>query len=624
MDPQPRSAFRRRPHDEGLGYYRGAVGRQEEPWYPRRTNARTFERDVVASEPRTIRHGHFGAFPTNRSAPQRREDLYRGKQEGDANRDQKGDPVQTRGDLDLLRKAAVRNLAYHGIKLGVTKEEYGGGVQPFSGKTEGAGRKEGRRGADGRQPPPNSPDRIVKFGPPQSRKQGKIRTFEDLTTIETRARTKEAARGGSEIRIVYEERKLAPLQREFWQGVQGMSTPSPSRSSGITSSTPSRADSDDQPTSTVATTVRSVDSILPEVIEVLRQLKIELKTALDVETRLLIHEVEVDAEGILDLREGRKGEKDQDGDVTMDKEEATSKEPGLTYFQPSSPEPGQIMDEDYVPQSPEPECGTLLRLMKAEEEIESLKWKMVNQEDHDGRLVSLENRMLVLEDQKVEDKWTMVTIPSRREANRPLTRSQTRRVDLTETGKEVVQLQSKLTALEKAVEKSAKGGENNRKKVNGLDMRVAGAEGEVMASRSKVAGLEKKEEEGSLRLTLAIRELTQSRNFVTEGLNIRMARVEARLLELEHRSVTSAEQIHWNDQKIRGVWHALNAPNPEETCLRTAALRLIWANASGAFTRRLNSIPYANVPSQAARITTGQPTATGSLPGYGERKPPSS
>ena len=540
---------------------------------------------------------------------------HRSHEKGE-DRDQKEAPVQPRANQERL-KVVDRNLGYHEITLGVTKKDFKGGVQPFSGEME----DEEDEGVEGNRPPQNSPvGHAIKIGPPKFRRPGKVRTLDDLVSFESKARAKEAERG-SEIKIVYHERKRSPLPSlEFWQGLAGITAAPSSQSSGITSSSPSRAASLEQPTeTTMATTIRSVDEILPEIVEILSRLKNELKMALDVETRLLIHEVDVDARGMLELR---KGKKDKDGDVVMEREDTHPEGPVPTYYQPSTPESGEIAEPGYTPRSPDQ--GELLRRMEAAQEgVESLQWKMVNLEDHNERIAALETRMKAKESQKRGNGWTAVRPPSRREVERPITRSQTQRAE-SAVGKDVVQLQTRMTALERAVEKGAKGGDNNRKRVNGLDMRVGGAEGEAMACRKKVAELEKKEEENPLRQALAVRELTQAQALLAENVSSRMARVEARLLELEYRTVTTTEQIQWNDQKIRGIWHAFNSPNPEEACLRTAALRQIWVNASGSYARRHNNIPYASPPARLIENASSQQAAPGSSPRKEGKKPPSS
>ena len=546
--------------------------------------------------------------------------LFHRNHEVGEDRDRKGDPNPPKVDLELPRKITIQSQGCHEIKLGVVKREFGGGVQPFSDDAD-AERLTDRKGKkEGRQPPLNTPLRSFKTGPPRTRKLGRVRTFDDLATIESRARAKEATRGRSEIRITYEETQRSP-DSKFWDGPPGLSTPS-LRSSGISSSSPSRAASVERSTETTATTIRSVDKVLPEVIKILRQLKNELSMALDVETRLMIHEVQIDAQEMMVLRGSRKGEKDDDGDVTMGKEETHPRDPVPTYFQPSSPEPDQSNEPVYVPRSPVQEDGIPQEMSMVKGAIETLQWKVVNLEDHNERIVALEARMKVAEDKKAEEGWKLVRGPSRREVERPRTRSQTQRAELA-IGQDIVVLQTRMTALEKVMQKNTKGGDNNRRRVNGLDMRVGGAEGEVMASRKKVAELEKKEEESRLRQVLALRELTQTRNFITESVNGRMARVEARLLELEYRSATSADQIQWNDQKIRGIWNAFNSANPEEACAHTAALRQIWINANGAFTRRQNNIPYASVTSRFIESAPNQPTASGTSPTKGGEKPPS-
>jgi len=85
---------------------------------------------------------------------------------------------------------------------------------------------------------------------------------------------------------------------------------------------------------------------LPEVIKILRQLKNELSMALDVETRLMIHEVQIDAQEMMVLRGSRKGEKDDDGDVTMGKEETCHDFHIFTHFLLSSKRPNTRSNHD--------------------------------------------------------------------------------------------------------------------------------------------------------------------------------------------------------------------------------------------------------------------------------------
>ena len=532
------------------------------------------------------------------------------------NQERKEVSVRPRIDLDFFRRqTATRGLDFRGDKLERKKDV--GRKEPlfFPDKAGDDMREDESETREGRQQRPNSPVNGVKIGPPKFRPSGRRSVFEDSATVEARARTRDAAKGRSEIRIVYQARDHSP--HPSWKGLPGLSALVPSRPPGLLNVSPSDAALVEQPTEVIPTSAQ----VLPQILEVLKKLRVTLGEALDTETRLMIHEVEVDAKGLLKLRGERKDEKDQDGDVTMGKEKATHPEkPSKTFYQPISPEPGQISEERYIPRSPAQEDEILRRIMKVEEEAENLQWKMVNAEDHNGRIAMLEGQMKTAEGQRLEEGWTIVRPPTRRQREGAVTRSQSQRMESAKS-RDVTQLQSRVTKVEKAMEKVAKGGDNNRRRMNGLEERVTRVEEGTKASKETVEGWEVKEEEGRLRQAQATQEETQARNLAIDEISGHMARVEARLLELGYRTTTSEVQLRWDDQKIRCLWNTINSSNLGEAGIRSESLRQVWAFASEHYNRRQAAIPYA-VPPPTPNASGSSSTIATLPPLLTRRKPP--
>jgi len=373
------------------------------------------------------------------------------------------DPNEVRHQIDLeyhRRKIArPRTLELPDVSLKPEREFEDGGVKPFSGKTETSEEKEGKRRekGKGKRPPPNSPIEEVKIGPPRSRRPGKKLIFENVATIEAKARAKEAARGKSEIRISFRKESCSPLPLEFWQNVTGLSTPTSASydEPGTRSPSSSPALAAERPTEATP----SSEEVLPQILEVLRKLRTTLGEALNSETRTLIHEVEVDTTELRDLQKRRENERDEDGDVMMEKEKGThSRSLSPTYPLPSL-EPGQISDADYAPRTTDREEEILRRIDGVEEEERTLQWKMINLEDHAERIFILEGRMKLAEEKKEGEPWTIVRPPTRRQKDGPITRSQSS-AELA-TAKDMVEVRARMTRIEKGIDKATKGAENN-------------------------------------------------------------------------------------------------------------------------------------------------------------------
>ena len=181
---------------------------------------------------------------------------YYKMREDEEDLDQKEVSVIPRPDFEKYRRIVPRDLGHHGIKLEVTKREFSGGAQPFLSGPKDVVMSE--RETEGREPPPNSPMPRYKIGPPKSKKPGKTRTFDDMTTIESKARARDVSRGGSEIRIIYQERNDSPLPLEFWQGLPSLSSPTSSSSSGISTTPPSSGMSVDQEVTQPGVAIRPV------------------------------------------------------------------------------------------------------------------------------------------------------------------------------------------------------------------------------------------------------------------------------------------------------------------------------------------------------------------------------
>ena len=325
--------------------------------------------------------------------------------------------------------------------------------------------------------------------------------------------------------------------------------------------------------------------------------------ALDVETRKLIDKVELDTGQILDMREKREErERDEDGDVMMDKEEVVSKEAQMYPVASSTHDEEKL--ENLV-QKVEEMSGTVERM---EGEMASWQWKAVETENYLERLPRLEKRVGAVEKRwKEGDPWTVIQSPRRRqrqEVERPVTRSRTHKLEKM-TDQRVVGFEADIATMQMRIvgmEKVSKEWENLRKKVNGLDMRVASAEGEVLANGRKVATLEAKGEDFRLRQDLATREIAQGRELVNIGLIPRMVAFEARLKETEYRLATTETR---SDGAIRsyawsGMPSTLSLPR-RRICglsgyVRLGPLPLKPTSIESRTSRTLSPFPVSSLP----------------------------
>ena len=357
--------------------------------------------------------------------------------------------------------------------------------------------------------------------------------------------------------------------------------------------------------------VRTTDEILVEVVDVLRKLRTELAVVLDLETHKLINDVEIGAGRMIELREiqekkrslhVKKDKMDGDGDVEMRSHASSTGDP-VPAYRPSSPVVATALVPETTPKPLSVPVDVVEKVIKRMvQEVSGLQGKMADTENAmEAKIAVLELRLTELEMHRdIEDGWTIVS-PRRRHGHqtgdRSVGRARFQKVEghVEALLKDGYRIQGRLDAIEKV----SKEWDAARRKVNGLDMRVAGSEGEMMIAKRKIAGLESKMDENRLRRELTLREVGQSRNAAHLGLLPRVSKIESRLFELEYRMDTAEETMIWAEQKSRAIWLTLITDNQDDLRSRAAAVCAIWAAAADAFTRRVANGPVVN-----RRLTT--------------------
>ena len=341
---------------------------------------------------------------------------------------------------------------------------------------------------------------------------------------------------------------------------------------------------------------RTKEEILAEILNTLEKLRREFGESLELEMKRTISDVEIGAGRIVEVREKKEGEKkrDGDGDVEMEKEERTANPGPHESDTPSASSSDPFKRPPTPPYVPEIEA----RCQRLKGELLQLEWKVTGETTKlEDRIAVLEARSAAQEIQQNEEEeggpWTVVQSPRRRQG-REGTELSSLNAKIQRVEKRVGALQGGMLIIETTMgewNQKAKEWDYVRKRVNGLDMQVAGIEGEVMAERKKLFDLGAKVEEHRLRQDLKNREVAQGRNTLVAGLLPRVTRLESNLFEQAYRQITLEDQMVWTDQKIRAVWLANNAP-ATEALIHAASIRAIWSAAADAFTRRIRNAPF--------------------------------
>ena len=553
----------------------------------------------------------------------------------------------SRTELSHLRGILFREPGYEG-EMGRIRAEFRDKNLP-SAPALGPAVDVNPNGEIGRVPPPNSPDGVIKIGPPTSRRSGRKEKATDvvkpygprpLKALEQRGVKEEKAEDSPFLstgilspppamsgagttsqlpatigEIQNESTSLPPLEypSETDLEILRVSANKPATiipfDNSIKSYKLTRIASDVSSEMSVAGGhARAYEEVVEEIVGVLKKLRVELGRALDLETKKMLDEIEGKARTVMDVKgKGGDDRKDDDGDVVMGGSEKTTGSSPAPAYRPASPRTGLDNRNPFIAQGPATysteEMEKVIKRMV--EEVSSLQWKTLDEENQmDTRMEVVEARVAVLEMQREGEEGWSVTRNPRRRPERPsgerfALRGRTSRLE------SIAQEVSRLRLRVGEAEKSLKEGDIGvKRKVNSLEATVAGLEGKALALDRKIEGAEAKWEEGRLRQELTNREVATGKNIVQAGLLPRVTRLEARLLAVEFRLSTAEEQTIWTDQKLRAVRMTVIAPNPAEHRVRAATVSTVWTAAAEAFNRRIDITPRTSDPRDAQATST--------------------
>ena len=336
---------------------------------------------------------------------------------------------------------------------------------------------------------------------------------------------------------------------------------------------------------------RTSDEILSEIVDTLKKLRLEFASAIDVETRWMVQDLELGAEKLQKLKEAgvaKAGSEDEVmGKPNEEKDPVPEYQPQETMaVDPHQGDPVEALDQkiDAVGR----DLRDLEWRMEGDDSRAERKWRMA-----EAKIVALEVRMKEFA-KELARTGQMEASPSRKKSSRDLgeyhgLRGRVQKVEnrVQAAAKEINGVRARVVDVERAIKEIGE----IRRKVNGLDVLLGSVHGEVMVWGRRVVTVEVKIEEGRLRQEHFSRELAANWAIIHTCLP-RVGRLEAKLTEVDYRLTTAEEQNVWLDQKVRAVWLAAMATDLVEKTAYCNGVRATWDMASAAFARRFEKTPY--------------------------------